>query len=594
MMSNVMSNRRGNIAKQIFLSLGLFFSFSQLSAMCPQTVGPVVPGEAIWRVASRIGEALNVVQSQICALQATAPATAGIDCTFIFGQEDIGPGGVYIISVPGTYCMKETVTLTSGSGITVNSNDVTIDLQGHTINGAGNSTTAIELGDGVQNVIIQNGIIENLGGVSPDGIGIRDTVGNVTTLENITIQNVNFNNNSVAAISFNQAAAGTYDVDGMLIRNCRSDNSGQIFVQGISGIVEGCEVHENRGAGIQGGITAQGPTSAVLATNFVIRDCISTSSFGSNLIPIEIINTNNATVQNCVAQGGLTGFGPGNNSSGIFIYVYTNAFISDCVVEGCFRGFNVTVPLGGGSLTIERCAALGTAFLGFEVDSYDIVSPTKLIDCVAEDCGFWGFLLFHQGFGGTLSDVIYKGCCATGCSASGFAAFAFSSPTTISHLLYEDCVAQSNAGHGFELIAGAFDFSLGINIVNDAIFHNCTAQNNAFDGFAIGMNDPQGQNDNTGPIYDVVCRNCIAEANARDGFSFGSTVTASTILDCCAMNNTVTGINNLPGDTNAVLGNSAFNNFGGDIYGVSDPSLLVSRSIMGRLAGAFRWVNAIS
>jgi hypothetical protein len=589
MMSNVMSNRRGNIAKQIFLSLGLFFSFSQLGAMCPQTVGAITPGEAIWRVVSRVGLAANTIQSQLCLL-ATGSSATGVECTFTFGQSDIGSGGVYIISAPGTYCMKENVAFTTGSAITVNSNDVTIDLQGHTMNGGGNIATAIELAGGVQNVIIENGIIENLLGPSPDGIGIRDTVAHISTLRNITIQNMNFNNNE-AAISFNQADVDIYDVDGIVIRNCRSENSGRIFIQGLSGVVENCEVNENRGGGIQGGITAQGVSTLLLANSFLIRDCVSTSFLGANLVPIALINVQNVIVQNCVVHGGLTSVGFGANSSGIFIDLYEVASISDCVVQGCLRGFNPVEPLGG-SLLIERCAALSAVASGFEILSNNLATPTKLIDCVAENCGFYGFVVLHIDSTSTLSDVTFKGCSATGCGESGFAALPLNPLTTISHLVYEDCVAQSNGGHGFEVIAGPLSGSLLPNIVHDVLFTNCVAQGNAFDGFALGTSDPQVGATTTGPLSGAICINCTALDNVN-GFNFGSTVTLSKILDCCALNNTSTGINNQGGAANAVLGNAAFNN-GFDISGVPDATLLVSRSNPGALAGGTIWVNAIS
>jgi hypothetical protein len=167
--------------------------------------------------------------------------------------------------------------------------------------------------------------------------------------------------------------------------------------------------------------------------------------------------------------------------------------------------------------------------------------------------------------------------------------------TSISQLVFENCLAQGNGGDGFSLVSA----KVGGNI-QGVVFSNCIAQGNTGganpigtvlpgDGFGIGTSPF-----NSGQIGHIICTNCTAEDNAHDGFGFASTVTLSKILDCCALRNTVTGINNLPGDTNAVLGNSAFNNFGGDIYGVSDPSLVVSNGLVGGVAGATRWVNVVT
>ena len=71
--------------------------------------------------------------------------------------------------------MAENVIFTSfGTAITINSRDVTVDLQGHTLNGANSGGVGITLGNFISNVIIQNGTIENIN-AGNGSYAIRDT-----------------------------------------------------------------------------------------------------------------------------------------------------------------------------------------------------------------------------------------------------------------------------------------------------------------------------------------------------------------------------------------------------------------------------------
>ena len=591
MMSVMDNGRRRSIKKQIFLSLSLFFAYSNLNAAsCPQTVGVVTPGESIWQVTSRIGQATNVIESLLCTLKVTSG-----DCSFVFGQTDIGIGNIYTISVPGVYCMKETVTFTVGTAITVNSSNVTIDMRGFTLSGGDNSTTGILLGNGIQNVIIKNGIIEHIGGTTPNGIAIRDTVGATQTLQNITIQDMNFNNNSVAGISFDKATVGVSDVEGILVQNCYLVMSGNILIQGISGIVQGCTVVENRDSGVVGGIQAQSAFGPRLAASFIIQDCssLNTNTVQATNIPIQINNTQNAIIKNCIVNG--------TSTYGIHTQDCANVSILDCVVQGGSGslGINAALALNPSILTswvIEQCVVYGGG-VGIEVDNPGFnLTAVKITNCFTQGSAIVGFAIAHPATSGTLSGVTLKGCSATGSASSGFLVFFRSAGTpTISQVVFEDCISQDNGGDGFSL----YTPNLG-NTITGVAFHNCVARHNLGgppvlgqiflgDGFGIGSSPL-----NSGQINDIVFQSCIAQDNANNGFNLVATVTLCKILDCCAMNNTGTGIANVAGNTNRVLGNAAFNNGGADISGVTDLSLLVSSGLMGGLAGATRWVNAIS
>jgi hypothetical protein len=612
MMSNVMGNLRGTIAKQIFLSLGLFFSFSQLGAMCPQTVGAVTPGEGVWLLISRIGEATNVIESQLCLLSSgSGGACPALDCSFSFGQSDIGVGGIYTISVPGTYCMTQNATFNTGVAITVNSSDVTIDMKGHTLNGGNNSTVGIELGNGIQNVIVQNGTIEALGGALPNGVGIRDAVGHAATLKNITIQDMHFNSISSRAISL---ANGTIApmTDSVLIQDSNAFDAGAIIVNGNGGIIRGCSVDETRMTG-SGGIQVSGFSLTQPANYFVIEDCSSTGSFGQQAIgafagsggQIQITSALDAIISNCVVQG--------VKAAGFIFTQCKNMLISDSIAQAILNdGYDVSLVMANATLTMERCVAQGCGRFGFYIQQNFFIGigpliSTKLVDCIAQNNTSIGFFIENLGASFIpLSNIFLKRCCADG-NILGFL-FTGGSVNTLnmSQVVVEDCVAQGNVGgllgfalfrgDGFALSFAGTPFTGGIIVARDFIFRDCVAQGNNGVGFSIGSSS--GFDQLIAPssgIMDVICQNCVADGNGRDGFSFAGTATQCQIFNCCSMNNTATGINN-PANAPSIfiIGNTAFNNGFTDIAGVQDPTLIVSRTFPGAAAGATSWVNIIS
>src|SRR5208283_2723366 len=74
----------------------------------------------------------------------------------------------YTISIPGSYIVvKNLTTAINLNAITINTSDVTIDLNGHTLYGPG--TTAGSGGDGIHsdtgdNITVTNGAIRNFNG----------------------------------------------------------------------------------------------------------------------------------------------------------------------------------------------------------------------------------------------------------------------------------------------------------------------------------------------------------------------------------------------------------------------------------------------
>jgi hypothetical protein len=520
---------------KVFSLLILIFSFRDLQA----AVQPISPKDGIWNVLTRIG----------IAIDSLALSSA---CTTTFGQAEVNTG--YFILSPGTYCLGQNVSgSAAASAIIVASNDVTIDLQGHTI---ANVINAISLeATSVSNVIIKNGTIENC----TNGI-INSTL--AVFLTNIAIRDMNFNNNGVAV-----SLSGGVRTSGLLIENCNAYNSSNIFASNLAdtAIVRGCVFEEVRGGFIPVGVQLVGNGVA----NILIEDCVSTGSLPANPNLISIFNAQNGMIRNCVAQDG--------SSQMIQVGATQNVVISDCIAERA-TGFGITIAgnQANANVLIERCVTSQTA--GFEIKNNAIpalaLAGVKVIDCVAENnSGPAGFLL--QPTTTTISDVVFKRCCAIGNNGSGFLVYLVSvhPATSIFQLVFEDCIAQGNAGDGFTIVNAKAGGS-----IQGVLFSNCIAQGNRGganpigtvlpgDGFGIGSTAFT-----TDSINDVMIKNCIAQGNTRDGVNLGLTVIQSQVAGCQANANNNVGFvnqNATPTFNNFLNNQSLFNNSFVDYSGVA-------------------------
>jgi hypothetical protein len=589
--------------KRIFsptIYLALLFSATMCQAI---TVQPIIPGEGIWNVTTRIGIVLDQL---LCGGSAI--------CDVLIHQSDIGNGGTFTITGSNTYyCLAQSVTFNTGSAITINANNVTLDLNGHVIDGGRNTTNGITLGNGVRNVIIKNGTIQNIGGTTAgsNGAAITDAAAITTPLKNIAIKDMNFNNNSLFILRMQNGIFSGAGLDELLIENCRANDSGAIAVSGGATIVvQGCEINYlNRNSGPF--IAIDLVTIPSFFTPFgrycLVEDCIVTSSFTQNSL-ILIANYRNAIVRNCITEGNF----------GVAVTGCKNATISDCIAQSSIVKFggsgNETVgfvvnPTRGQWAVIERCVAsqYGIGFWISASGSIDSFGSVRLTDCVAENNREAGFL-YAPPTPLTTSNTSFKRCCATANGVGFGIVLGATNPAlqdNFLHVLLEDCVAQDNLGDGFAVVNEKAN-----GTIRDVVFRNCVAQRNQGggpyftrgpiavsaqpttfrgDGFSLGTATFAGT---AGPIRDVIFIDCVSQNNAHDGFAFASTTTKVKILNCLAMKNTGTGINNMAGNATYILGNSSMLNNLGDYFGQNDPNKIAANGNPGALLGAGRWVNA--
>jgi hypothetical protein len=215
----------------------------------------------------------------------------------------------YTISEAGSYVVGANLIAPTGSttGITINSRNVTLDLNGFTLSGELSSGTAIRAGIAVSQVTVKNGHIE---GWSVDGV-------NLDTALNSSVERL-----SVRAVSQRGIAIGFYST------------------------VSDCRVEETGGIGYQ------------LADDCVIKDCLAAQNTGSG-----IVLGGMGTASNCAVRGsGRHGIEAGTRStvsgcralSSAQTGIHAEAYVR---VEKCYTSLNGVTGISlGGHCTVNDCA----------------------------------------------------------------------------------------------------------------------------------------------------------------------------------------------------------------------------------------------
>lgn len=236
---------------------------------------------------------------------------------------------LFVISQPGSYYLTTNIVGVSGkSGIDINTNNVTLNLNGFTVQGV--SGTGHGIMSTQPNVVVQNGQITGWG-----GDGVNDTVssGASRIFEGLTISG-----NSSDGISTGS---------GVIIRNCVIQGNGSFGIYGGGASrVSGCIVNGNSG----GGITIEPPGNCVIDNNFAFGNATS-GTYGD----IYMNSANNHVENNRVIVTSATGYG---------IYVYglasntNNVIIKNDVVGGGARNFSAP---GGNDVGPIGTAATSTS-----------------------------------------------------------------------------------------------------------------------------------------------------------------------------------------------------------------------------------------
>ncbi len=254
--------------------------------------------------------------------------------------------------------------------ITVNSNDVIIDLNGNEIIGIGSVNTSGINVNGFVNVSIRNGTIRNM---INNGITILNNNTTAQSNRNIIIRNITFYNNTLGL-------SMTGGVDAIISANDAYFNNGTGFVlnNNTNAIIDNCTSSNNLGGGFV--------TTSNIGMQFI--NCTANNNGAGGFANTFLIESE---FQNCTSnENNLNGFSviPGTSQS-------TNVNFSNSVAhDNTLSGFLIN----GNAITLEDCKAnLNTN--GFQIFSTNNV----LLNCIAQGNISNGILLSAAAAGNPVS-----------------------------------------------------------------------------------------------------------------------------------------------------------------------------------------------
>lgn len=253
------------------------------------------------------------------------------------------------ITQPGSYYLTGNITGTAGRhGIEIGTNDVTINLMGHTLRGVGGSLDGVSRDTGFRNSIrITNGVIRDWGG---DGVDLTTSVALGCIVEDIN--------------TTGNGGAGFLLGGGHAVRGCTaSSNGGDGFYLQASSTITECNAYENGGNGFNAtsGCVFTGCTSVNnTASGFTVGDsCTLTHCSATQNDQHGFTATQWCTITQCT--------GARNGRDGVLV-------LSACVIAmGNFSnngsdpatGANIHVTGNGNRLQDNLCVG---ADRGIEVD----------------------------------------------------------------------------------------------------------------------------------------------------------------------------------------------------------------------------------
>jgi parallel beta-helix repeat protein len=250
---------------------------------------------------------------------------------------------VFVISQPGSYCLGNNINGVDGkNGIRIDADNVTLDLAGFAVLGAGGSLNGILINSHLD-VVVRNGSVSGWGGHGLDG-----TNGGLARIEDLRVDANGGNglvlnsgskvNNCIAAQNTGVGIAVGNDV---LVSGCVSSlNGGHGFWVGTACTIKSCLAYLNGGAGIA-------PSGV---NNLTVIDCNTHLNTGPG-----IAGPNRAFITSCTAQD--------NRAGGIS--TGASSTVSNCNASGN-TGDGISVAAGS---AVTRCTASENTGDGIQADN---------------------------------------------------------------------------------------------------------------------------------------------------------------------------------------------------------------------------------
>jgi len=254
----------------------------------------------------------------------------------------------HTITEPGSYYIaKDLVGVAGQNGITIEADDVTLDLGGWSLVGVPNSVDGI-FSTNHHNLVIRNGTIRSWG---DDGIDF--TQAGACKVEDMNIRlntgqglAINTGSQVTRCIVYGNGKAGITTSNGVQVYDCISGgNGGHGIAAGTSSVIRGCYAAGNSGIGITGGFVE----------SLTVLDCAANDNkVGGIMAPARSL------VRNCQVWR--------NYATGIFAD-------KGSTVIGCTAGFNDShgIQVGAGSTLNSSCSSSNSGN-GFTLGDFSTIS----------------------------------------------------------------------------------------------------------------------------------------------------------------------------------------------------------------------------
>jgi len=237
----------------------------------------------------------------------------------------------FTITNAGSYYLTTNLFGSSGDGITVTANNVTLDLNGFVL--AGSSTPGGNVAQGQPSPKSQA-----LGSLN----GINATVG----VTNLVVRNGSLR-------GWGQSGVNANHCDGCVFERLRITGSGSwALIAGYRSTVRDCTAINNPGGGISsdyhslvsGCLSAENGGDGFWSGAATLRDCVALNNAGDGIAAEDVSVLTACTSRDNDGVGIITGAGcvvnsctsTANSQSGI--WVGENCVVKDCSVRSCFNG----------------------------------------------------------------------------------------------------------------------------------------------------------------------------------------------------------------------------------------------------------------
>jgi hypothetical protein len=275
------------------------------------------------------------------------------------------------IWTPGSYYLTTNLTgAPAKSGISIDSGNVSIDLNGFTLKGVGGAPyyDGIVIGGYCTNITIRNGAITGWGGLGVNGFSFGPAS------RNIVLENLKASENGNGGLSLN---AG-------VVRDCvsiRNTGNGFISTQGV--LIEHCSSEANSSTGYN------------LGQGSVIQFCRSVGNPGNG-----IIAGVNSRVINCVVLTATNGTGIALNAGG--------------TAEGCTVVSNLYGIVASPASTVRDCVVRANQICGIQADA-----SVRVLNNLVEGTGGLGTIAAIRL---TSTNAVVDGCQVVNNSTAGIMA----------------------------------------------------------------------------------------------------------------------------------------------------------------------------